>query len=565
MKLLLTLPLLIGVLAIPAAVRPTVNQGGVLNAASYGLDLLPNNGVAQGSMFVVFGSALGPTTLTQASGFPLPTSLGGTSIQVISGSTTVNAIMLYTSTSQVAAILPSTTPIGFASLTLTYNNQASASVSIQVVGTNFGIFSRSQTGGGPAVVQNYVSGTQQPLNSPLAPANPGQVMILWGTGLGASPGSDALPPAGGNLPVAVQVWVGNQQATVQYSGRSPQFPGIDQINFQLPNNVPLGCYVPLAINAAGRMSNFTTIAIASQGNICSDPHGQSSADLTRIAGGATLKVGWIQLVRYIFHGTIAGVGTVDGTADTGWGDFFQMNQASLGSDSPVDHFAGIALGTCYVFSMPVGGMAPVRSARLNVGAALNLQGSEGSRVMPPDRNGMYDKNALGGTITPAIFTLKNGLILDPGAFSVDNGSGAAALGAFHANLTIPQTTTSIQWTNFNSISTIARSQDLTITWTGGDDTQEFVMVGASVSVPGLIAQKAQAMVIVGCAQRPSAGKMVIPAAILSALPATGSDPSASSLAVVRAPLLESSRVGITGLDAAYLSYAQINENTVTYK
>lgn len=39
------------------------------------------------------------------------------------GNTTVNAIMFYSLASQVAAILPSKTPAGTRTLTLSYNNQ----------------------------------------------------------------------------------------------------------------------------------------------------------------------------------------------------------------------------------------------------------------------------------------------------------------------------------------------------------------------------------------------------------------------------------------------------------
>jgi hypothetical protein len=91
------------------------------------------------------------------------------------------------------------------------------------------------------------------------------------------------------------------------------------------------------------------------------------------------------------------------------------------------------------------------------------------------------------------------------------------------------------------------------------------MVGGAVALPGLMTLQTQAIAIVGCTARPSAGQMVIPAAVLSALPASGSDPSASWLIVGRAPLLEASRVAVTGLDAAYFSFAQISANTVTYK
>ena len=110
-----------------AAAQPVIT-GGPVNAASYALAGLPNANIAQGSMFIVFGQVLGPFPLRGVGAFPLPTNLGGTSIRVTVGGTTVNAIMIYTSGNQVAAILPSSTPTGNGTLTLTFGNQDRKSV-----------------------------------------------------------------------------------------------------------------------------------------------------------------------------------------------------------------------------------------------------------------------------------------------------------------------------------------------------------------------------------------------------------------------------------------------------
>ena len=256
---------LFAVCAAIAVAQPVVNQGGIVNAASYGLDSLPNAGIAQGSIFTVFGAGLGPATLQLAGAFPLAATLGGTSIKVTAGGTTTDAIMLYTSAGQVAAILPSKTPVGAGTLTLTYNAKASSPMTIHVVRSNFGIFARSMAGSGPAVVQNFVSQASMPFNSPIQVAQPGQVMVLWGTGLGPVNVDETNPPGAVDPGTDVEVWVGNQKAAVQYKGRSPNFAGEDQINFQLPQNVPQGCYVPVAIKAGGVMSNFTSMAIGAQG------------------------------------------------------------------------------------------------------------------------------------------------------------------------------------------------------------------------------------------------------------------------------------------------------------
>src|SRR5882724_13101825 len=107
--------------------QPVIN--GIVNAASYATaptdassNRIGNNIIAQGSIFAVFGSGMGPATLTFAAGLPLPTSVpdaNGTSISITSGGKSVNAFMVYTSAGQLAAILPSTAAVGDATATVT--------------------------------------------------------------------------------------------------------------------------------------------------------------------------------------------------------------------------------------------------------------------------------------------------------------------------------------------------------------------------------------------------------------------------------------------------------------
>src|SRR5438552_1171628 len=99
--------ILFAALAVSAFAQPTINNNGVVNVASYAIPGLPNSSIAQGSIFVIFGSNMGPATLQQATAFPIPTTLGGTSVTITSGSQTFQAPIIYTLAGQVAAILPS--------------------------------------------------------------------------------------------------------------------------------------------------------------------------------------------------------------------------------------------------------------------------------------------------------------------------------------------------------------------------------------------------------------------------------------------------------------------------
>jgi uncharacterized protein (TIGR03437 family) len=126
---------------------------GVYNAASYAPAGLPNSGIAQGSMFVLKGSGLGPDLVNQVQAYPLPTTQGlsGVTVQLIVGGVTETCIMIYVYDSiQIAAILPSATPTGAGTLTVNYN-AASGTIPITVLAANFGTFTPNEGGTGPAV------------------------------------------------------------------------------------------------------------------------------------------------------------------------------------------------------------------------------------------------------------------------------------------------------------------------------------------------------------------------------------------------------------------------------
>jgi len=195
-----------------------VTLSAAVNAASYLNPSLPNGNLTQGGVFIVFGSGLGPSKLAEISAFPLPTTLSGTSISATVGGTTVHCIMLYTSAGQVAAVLPSDTPLGTGTMEVTYNNANSAPLNITVAAHDFGIFAVNQGGSGPGVLTNAITNV---VNSSAAAANPGDLEDIWGTGLGPVAGNEAAGPLPGNIPnLNVQLFIGGQSAQVMYAGRS---------------------------------------------------------------------------------------------------------------------------------------------------------------------------------------------------------------------------------------------------------------------------------------------------------------------------------------------------------
>lgn len=575
-RILSTLAFLTGV----ATAQPMIT-GGPVNAASYVMAGLPNANIAQGSMFILFGQNLGPSTQANANSFPLPTNLGGTSISATVGGTAVDAIMLYSTSTQVAAILPSNTPIGAGTLTLTFNSKASNTVGIHVVASTLGIFTRNQSGSGPGVFFNFNSQTDQPVNSLVTAAHPGQVLTLWGTGLGAVSGKEADGPLPGNLSVPVTVYVGTKAVTPTYEGRSGCCAGIDQVVFTVPDGVE-GCHVSVNVQAGGVVSNSTTIAVAPSGSICSDSAGFSAMDLQKVAGGKALTVGEIELVRVSAKLSLPG-GNEDGNIDFAQGRFRQYLSAQdflASRNGSVGALRGFpSVGSCVVspfnykgFTDPVGfvfGGAgdPVNLTDLDAGPALTITGPNGAVQLPqvnvsspqfPDY-----RYRTQGQIGGGLQGLTNSILpdyLSAGSYTGDDGSGGAQIGKFSAMLDIPANPP--EWTNENSLSNISRSKDLTVTWSGG------VAGGIQAIAGGSADPLIGAGAIFVCLSPADAGTFTLPEWLLSALPASGTDPLVNApvgFLMLGAMLPQPSRFSASGIDVGFFNWLELQTRNVNFQ
>src|SRR5580698_1673603 len=100
----------------------TIFPRGIVNAASFVAPGLPGGAIAQGSIFSIFGTNLGPGSSPPLA-FPLVTTLGGVSIKVSQGANSVNAIPLFVSPGQINALMPSNTPLGLVSVQVTFNGK----------------------------------------------------------------------------------------------------------------------------------------------------------------------------------------------------------------------------------------------------------------------------------------------------------------------------------------------------------------------------------------------------------------------------------------------------------
>ena len=529
------------------AQTPTIAS--VVNGASYANAALSNGGIAQGSLFIIFGSNMGPASLAGAPRLPLETSLAGTSIRVTSGGTTVQPYMIYTLAGQVAAVMPSNTPTGAATLTLTYNGASSAPFNVQVVSSSFGIFTLNQGGSGAAVITDGNGVAITSLNS----ARPGQTLILWGTGLGPVTGNEAGAGIFGDLNVPVDVLIGTSHATIVYKGRASCCVGLDQINFVVPSNQS-GCNVAVALKINNIVSNFTTIAISNTAT-CSDPNGFPPSLLQTLESRGSINIGAVELSKTTTTSSFALPGQPATTVfDSGGGSFFRITRDRFLQTQGFGGSSSVSVGGCYVtqFVGGSGGGSAVLAGYtgLDAGAQLTVNGPTGARTMPK-------LSQVPGTYG-AQLNSQGTTYLGNGTFTV-LGDGGADVGAFQ----VPINGTVVNWQN-NNITTVNRSQDLTITWLGGSGSGIVEIFGTSTAA---LTQNSPSAAFI-CLAPANAGSFTVPSAVLLALP-----PSATQSAGGFTFSLGTLSVGgqtlnpftASGLDFAVGVYSDLTGKSVTYQ
>ncbi len=254
---------------------PEIPLNGIVNSASFMNRILAAGPIARGSIFTIFGGGIGPAVGVAVTSFPLGTELGGVRIRVFTLDGEVEAIPLFVSAGQINAIMPSDAPLGFVAVEVRFQGQTSNVAPVQVVEAAVGIFTAMGTGDGPCSVTNFVSQAEQPLNTINNPTSPSSFITLWVSGLGAVDGPDNMRPIDIGAVVDVrdriqlEIYVGSRRVTnIFYAGRSAEFSGLDQIVFQIPADVELGCYTPIIVVANARPSNGVTLATATDGSPC---------------------------------------------------------------------------------------------------------------------------------------------------------------------------------------------------------------------------------------------------------------------------------------------------------
>ena len=92
---------------------------------------------------------MGPTSIVIAQTLPYGTTLSGTSVKVTANGGVYNAPIIYTLNTQVVAVMPSSVPVGNATVQVTYSGFNSAAFPTTIVQNNFGVSTLNETGTRP--------------------------------------------------------------------------------------------------------------------------------------------------------------------------------------------------------------------------------------------------------------------------------------------------------------------------------------------------------------------------------------------------------------------------------
>jgi uncharacterized protein (TIGR03437 family) len=224
--------------------------GAVTNAASS-----VQGSVAPGEILTLFGTGIGPATLTSFT--VANASIGNIGNQIAGVQVLFDgapAPLIYVSSNLIAAIAPYyLANFTVANITVSYQGNTTVVTTVPVVSAAPGIFTADSTGSGQAAAVN----SDGSLNSAAKPAKTGSFISLYITGDGQTnpAGVDGKLANAAPYPATVgtvKVTVGGLPAVVNYAGATPtSVAGLTQVNAQIPVGTPVGAAVPVTVQVNG--------------------------------------------------------------------------------------------------------------------------------------------------------------------------------------------------------------------------------------------------------------------------------------------------------------------------
>ena len=213
--------------------------------------------LAPGSAVQMYGSNIALDT-NSSTGAPLPVSLGGASVS-IGG---FPAPLYYVSPEQINAQVPfELAPGNQYEVRVTVNGAISSAESINLVPAAPGIATLAS---GDAFAQHVDFSSV----SASAPAKPGEVVVIYLAGMGATDSFVATGDASPADPLvhpsdSPSVTVNGNPVTVEFAGLTPYYVGLYQIVFQVPANLPDGV-ATIVVNQSGSLSNSVSLPVKRQ-------------------------------------------------------------------------------------------------------------------------------------------------------------------------------------------------------------------------------------------------------------------------------------------------------------
>jgi uncharacterized protein (TIGR03437 family) len=187
----------------------------VVSAASF------TPSITAGALETIFGANLAGGQIAQSS-YPWPISLGGVGVKL--NSTSVQ--LLYVSDTQINFYVPSSSPQGQVTLTVTTPSGASVSTNLTMATLAPGIF--------PGAILK--AGTT--INATTTGVHPGDYIEIYCTGLG-----QLLPGQGLSQTLYYPIaYIGSFGTLPLYSGLAPGYVGLYQVDAQVPIGIPAGSY-----------------------------------------------------------------------------------------------------------------------------------------------------------------------------------------------------------------------------------------------------------------------------------------------------------------------------------
>lgn len=198
-------------------------------------------------------------TATNAPGVPLPATLDGVQVLV----NDVAAPLYAVGPTVVSFVIPKATQPGRANIRVTRGGANLATGIADVVPVSPGIFFVL----GDPLAQGGILNQASQYAIQGAPAVRGGVIQIFATGQGpvnVEVPDGGVPPSGtlARVTGATKVVISVDEAEVTFSGLSPQFPGLWQINAIVPNKPYISGQVPLVVTIDGVPTNQVSFWVA---------------------------------------------------------------------------------------------------------------------------------------------------------------------------------------------------------------------------------------------------------------------------------------------------------------